>query len=121
MDDPNPLGELAGLLKGEVLTDTVSRTLYATDASVYKEIPRALVLPRDATDVNMLVKAAARHQLPLIPRGAGTSLAGQVVGKGIVADVSVHMNNILEINAAEGWAEVEPGVVLNDLNRAAGA
>lgn len=121
MDDPNPLGELAGLLKGEVLTDTVSRTLYATDASVYKEVPRALVLPRDATDVNMLVKAAARHQLPLIPRGAGTSLAGQVVGKGIVADVSVHMNNILEINAAEGWAEVEPGVVLDDLNRAAGA
>src|SRR5690554_8144259 len=69
----------------------------------------------------MLVKAAARHQLPLIPRGAGTSLAGQVVGKGIVADVWVHMNNILEINAAEGWAEVEPGVVLDDLNRATGA
>lgn len=120
MDDPNPLGELDNLLKGEVLTDTVSRTLYATDASVYQEWPQAVILPRDATDVSMIVRWAAQMGIPLIPRGAGTSLAGQVVGNGVVVDLSAHLNHILEINAQEGWAEVEPGVVLDDLNRAAG-
>ncbi|GAO28090.1 FAD-binding oxidoreductase [Geofilum rubicundum] len=120
MDDPNPLGELDNLLKGEVLTDTVSRTLYATDASVYQALPQAVILPRDVTDVSMIVRWAAQKGIPLIPRGAGTSLAGQVVGNGVVVDVSAHLNHILEINAQEGWAEVEPGVVLDDLNRAAG-
>lgn len=119
MDDPYPFGELDNLIKGEVLTDNLSRTLYATDASVYRELPLAIVLPRDTTDVSMIVRFAARHNLPLIPRGAGTSLAGQVVGKGLVVDVSQHMNRIIEINAKEGWAEVQPGVVLDDLNREA--
>ncbi|ASB49572.1 FAD-binding and (Fe-S)-binding domain-containing protein [Alkalitalea saponilacus] len=120
MDDPYPpFGELDNLLKGEVLTDTLSRTLYATDASVYKELPMAVVLPRDATDVSMIVRCASKHNIPLIPRGAGTSLAGQVVGNGMVVDISHHMNRIIEVNADENWVTVEPGVVLDDLNRKA--
>ncbi|MGQ1946272.1 FAD-binding and (Fe-S)-binding domain-containing protein [Geofilum sp. OHC36d9] len=120
MDDPYPpFGELDNLLKGEVLTDTVSRTLYATDASVYRELPMAVVMPRDATDIALIVGFAARHKIPLIPRGAGTSLAGQVVGHGLVVDLSHHMNRILHIDAKEKWAEVQPGVVLDDLNREA--
>jgi len=118
MDDPNPLGELDNLLKGEVLTDMVSRTLYASDASVYQELPQAVILPRDATDISMIVRWAAQNNISLIPRGAGTSLAGQVVGSGVVVDLSAHMNHIIEINTKEGWVEVEPGVILDDLNRA---
>lgn len=117
MEDPYPLGELQKLIKGEILTDTVSRTLYATDASVYQELPLAVVLPRDITDVSMIVRFAAKYQLPLIPRGAGTSLAGQVVGNGMVVDVSHFINHIIEINASERWVIVEPGVILDDLNR----
>ena len=117
MDDPYPLGELQKLIKGEILTDSVSRTLYATDASVYMELPLAVVYPRDETDVAMIVRFAAKHGLPLIPRGAGTSLAGQVVGNGMVVDVSHYMNDIIEINPLEGWVIVEPGVILDDLNR----
>jgi FAD/FMN-containing dehydrogenase/Fe-S oxidoreductase len=119
MDDPYPFGELNNLIKGEVLTDNLTRSLYATDASVYMELPLAVVIPRDATDVSMIVRFAAKYGLPLIPRGAGTSLAGQVVGNGLVVDVSQNMNRIIEINAMEGWAELQPGVVLDDLNRAA--
>ena len=117
MDDPYPLGELQNLIKGEILTDAVSRTLFATDASVYQELPIAVVYPRDVTDVAMIVRFAAKHGLPLIPRGAGTSLAGQVVGNGLVVDVSHYMNDIIEINLQECWAIVEPGVILDDLNR----
>ncbi|HLW07744.1 MAG TPA: FAD-binding and (Fe-S)-binding domain-containing protein [Marinilabiliaceae bacterium] len=118
MDDQHPpFGELQDLLKGEVRTDTASRTLYATDASVYQERPMAIVLPRDATDISMIVDFAKRHKTPIIPRGAGTSLAGQVVGNGMVVDASYHMNRILKINPKEKWAEVQPGVVLDDLNR----
>lgn len=117
MEDPYPLGELQNLIKGEILTDIKTRTLYATDASVYREMPLAVVYPRDATDVSMIVRFASKHKLPLIPRGAGTSLAGQVVGNGLVVDVSRFMNHIVEINSKECWAEVEPGVVLDDLNR----
>lgn len=118
MEDPYPpFGELHKLIKGEILTDLKSRTLYATDASVYSELPLAVVQPRDVTDVSMIVRFAAKHGIALIPRGAGTSLAGQVVGNGLVVDVSHYMNHIIEINAREAWALVEPGVVLDDLNR----
>ena len=118
MEDPYPpLGELQNLIKGEILTDSKTRTLYATDASVYREMPLAVAYPRDATDVSMIVRFALKHKLTLIPRGAGTSLAGQVVGNGLVVDVSRFMNQIVEINSKECWVTVEPGVVLDDLNR----
>ncbi len=108
---------LTGLgLKGEVRTDASSRLMYATDASIYREEPLAVVYPHDSEDIKKLLAFAAKHRVGIIPRAAGTSLAGQVVGSGIVADLSRHFGRILEINAAERWVRVEPGVVPDELN-----
>ncbi len=103
-------------LEGDLLCDRVNRLLYATDASAYREVPLAVCRPACEEDVVRLVKFAVMNNLAVIPRGAGTSLAGQVVGNGIVADVSRYMNRIVEINTDEGWVCVEPGVVLDELN-----
>jgi len=100
-----------------VLTDLSSRIMYATDGSIYKELPIAVVRPAGSNDIRSLIQFAHSNKLSIIPRTAGTSLAGQVVGSGIVADVSRYMNRILEINASERWVRVEPGVVLDELNQ----
>ncbi len=105
-------------LEGDVFTDHATRLQYATDASAYREMPLAVVRPKNKEDIKKLVRFASENQRPLIPRGAGTSLAGQVVGNGIVVDVSKYMNRIIEINPAEKWVRVEPGVVLDELNLA---
>lgn len=89
---------------------------YATDASVYQELPLAVAIPRHLEDLKLLVAFAATHGVTLIPRTAGTSLAGQVVGRGIVVDMSKHFNNIVEVNAEERWVRVQPGVIRDDLN-----
>jgi len=102
--------------KGEFLTDTALRLIYSTDASEYKQMPAAVAFPADANDIKILVDYARQKGLSLIPRGAGTSLAGQVVGKGIVVDVSKYMNKVLEINRQEQWVRVQPGIVLAELN-----
>ena len=104
-------------LKGRLYTDETTRRLYATDASAYRELPLAVAVPQDQYDLVRLVNYARENQLSLIPRTAGTSLAGQVVGAGIVVDMSQHFGKILEVNAEEGWAWVEPGIVRDDLNR----
>ncbi len=119
MGDPYSFDELRRHIKGEILTDSVSRTLYSTDASVYYDVPLAIAIPKDATDISIIIEYANKNKLSLIPRGAGTSLAGQVVGNGLVVDVSRYMNRIIEINQTEKWAIVEPGVILDDLNREA--
>lgn len=111
-----PLKKLKKEFDGDIYTDNASRIQYATDASAYRELPTAIARPRHKEDIRKLVLFAAGHNVPLIPRGAGTSLAGQVVGDGIVVDVSRYMNKILEINPEEKWALVEPGVVLDELN-----
>ncbi len=108
--------ELRARLDGEVFTDNVRLILYSTDASDYRERPLAVVYPRHEADIRELVRFAARENLTLIPRAAGTSLAGQVVGSGIVVDVSRYMTQILEINEKERWARVQPGVILDELN-----
>ncbi|MBC7893132.1 MAG: FAD-binding oxidoreductase, partial [Sphingobacteriaceae bacterium] len=92
--------------------------VYATDASVYQERPVAVALPRSVADLKWLVKFAREHRTTLIPRAAGTSLAGQVVGSGIVVDISKYFGKILEINAEERWVRVQPGVIRDDLNKA---
>jgi FAD/FMN-containing dehydrogenase/Fe-S oxidoreductase len=112
------LNELKYKLKGDLHTDKAYRILYATDASAYREIPVAVARPRDKEDIVLLVDFARNNKLSLIPRAAGTSLAGQVVGSGIVVDISRYMNKILEINAHESWIRVEPGVVLDEMNKA---
>lgn len=94
------------------------RLLYATDASVYQEKPLAVAIPKTVEDIKRLVRFARQHHTSLIPRAAGTSLAGQVVGGGIVADCSKYFTNLLEINQQEQWVRVQPGVIRDDLNAA---
>ena len=110
------LDKLADGIEGEVLTDRTTRRLYSTDASVYQVLPIGVVLPRHQADCVAVVQFAAEHEMPIIPRAAGTSLAGQCVGAGLVVDISRHMTGVLEINAEERWVRVQPGVILDDLN-----
>ena len=110
------LEELAKKLQGALHTDQVLRTLYATDASAYREMPLAVAIPETISDIEALIHFADEHQVALIPRTAGTSLAGQVVGSGLVVDVSKFFNRILEINVEESYVWVEPGVVRDVLN-----
>ncbi|MDW3197387.1 MAG: FAD-linked oxidase C-terminal domain-containing protein [Cytophagales bacterium] len=105
-------------LEGEFLTSSAYRKIYATDASAYREVPEAVAIPKTRQDLIDLVHYANANGKSLIPRTAGTSLAGQVVGDGIVVDVSKHFNQILEVNKEEQWAWVQPGIVRDDLNRA---
>jgi len=97
-------------------TDDLHRRLYATDASIFRELPAGVAYPKDADDIQALVLYAREHGQSLIPRAAGTSLAGQCVGTGIVADISRHMTNILELNVEERWVRVQPGVIRDELN-----
>ena len=99
-----------------ILTDAMHRIAYATDASIYREMPIGVAYPHNADDIRALLDEARRRHTHLIPRAAGTSIAGQVVGSGIVVDISRYMNRILEINAAERWVRIEPGVVRDELN-----
>jgi FAD/FMN-containing dehydrogenase/Fe-S oxidoreductase len=92
------------------------RTLYATDASSYREMPLAVAIPKTKADIATLISYAAANNTSLIPRTAGTSLAGQVVGNGIIVDVSKNFTKIIELNAKEGWVRVEPGVIRDELN-----
>src|SRR6476469_997674 len=103
-------------LEGELYIDESMRILYATDASAYREVPLAVAMPASADDIKKLVRFAHSEHTSLIPRTAGTSLAGQVVGKGIVVDVSKNFTQILELNKEEGWVRVQPGVVRDELN-----
>ena len=90
--------------------------LYRTDASIYEMEPVGLVLPRDVEDVAATVRIAAANGVAVLPRGGGTSLAGQSVGVAIHLDLSKYMNSIVELNVDERWVRVEPGVVLDELN-----
>jgi FAD/FMN-containing dehydrogenase/Fe-S oxidoreductase len=108
--------ELKARLQGEVRFDETARTLYATDASPYEIRPIGVVLPRNADDVRATVEVCARHGVPLLPRGGGTSLAGQTVGRALILDVSKYLDKVLELNLEERWARVEPGVVRDQLN-----
>lgn len=110
------LSGLAELIKGELRTDQLSRTIYATDASIYKEYPLGVVYPQDEEDLVAIVKYARQSGISLIPRTAGTSLAGQCVGAGLVVDLSRHMTSVLELNQADHWVRVQPGVIRDELN-----
>ncbi|WP_040281991.1 FAD-binding and (Fe-S)-binding domain-containing protein [Psychroserpens damuponensis] len=107
---------LASQLEGELHFDDLIRTLYATDASVYRMLPLAVALPKNRNDIKVLIRFAKQHNTSLIPRAAGTSLAGQCVGKGIVVDVSKYFTKILDINEALQTVTVQPGVVRDELN-----
>lgn len=110
------LQQLSEQLEGDLFFDTTIRTLYATDASAYREMPLAVAIPHTKDDLKKLIAFAAANQTSLIPRTAGTSLAGQVVGNGIVVDVSKYFTQIIELNKEEHWVRVEPGVIRDELN-----
>jgi FAD/FMN-containing dehydrogenase/Fe-S oxidoreductase len=111
------LVDLKKELKGDLYTDATHRILYATDASAYRELPLAVTRPKDKDDVKKIISYACSAGTSVIPRGAGTSVAGQVVGPGIVIDVSRYMTEILEFNPQQHWIRVQPGVVLAELNK----
>jgi FAD/FMN-containing dehydrogenase/Fe-S oxidoreductase len=111
------LEKLAEQLQGELYTDHAMRTLYATDASAYQEMPLAVAVPETEADIATLIRFANRYRTSLIPRAAGTSLAGQVVGNGIVVDISQKFTEILEVDLHEHWVRVQPGVIRDDLNK----
>ncbi len=117
MEVQDRLNGLSRTLDGKLHTDQAMRILYATDASAYRELPLAVAVPRNEADLVKLVRFAASHDTPLIPRAAGTSLAGQVVGAGIVVDMSIHFDQLLEVNPEERWVRVQPGIVRDDLNK----
>lgn len=101
-----------------LLTDPLHRIAYATDASAYREVPQGVAYPENEADIIDLINIARERKTHLIPRAGGTSIAGQVVGSGIVVDISKNFKKILEINEEERWARVQPGVVLDELNLA---
>src|SRR6266851_1521064 len=108
--------ELEDEIEGEVRFDRVSRSLYATDASVYQIEPVGVVIVRSRQDVVRTVRIARRHGCSMTARGGGTSQAGQAIGPGLQLDTSKYFNRVLEVNVGERWARVEPGVVLDELN-----
>ncbi len=112
------LQELDTEIEGGLLSDQLSRMLYATDASPYQQLPLAIARPRHKQDCVTILKWAHRHRIPIIPRAAGTSLAGQCVGEGLVVDCSHHMNALVEIDATHCRARVQPGLIRDDLNDA---
>ncbi|MEM5564874.1 FAD-linked oxidase C-terminal domain-containing protein [Psychroserpens sp. AS72] len=110
------LQSLASKLSGELHFDDLMKILYATDASVYRMLPLAVALPKNSQDLKLLIDFAKQHNTSLIPRAAGTSLAGQCVGKGIVVDMSKYFTKILDVNEKSQTVTVQPGVVRDELN-----
>ena len=104
---------------GEIRTDLASCLLYSTDASIYQIEPRGVVIPRTQDDLQAAVELAAKYKIPILPRGAGTGLAGQAIGDALILDCSRWLDSIVEIDPEEKTATVEPGVVLSRLNLAA--
>ncbi len=116
MIDSTTLDNLHNSLSGDVLFDNLHKTVYATDASVYRKIPLAVAFPKDKKDIKTLIEFATKNKITLIPRTAGTSLAGQCVGDGIVVDVSKHFTNIISFDEKAKTITLEPGIVRDSLN-----
>ncbi|QLC65728.1 FAD-binding protein [Flavobacterium sp. LPB0248] len=110
------LEQLASELEGTLLYDDLHKTLYSTDASVYRILPNAVALPKSTADISKLIRFAGKHNISITPRTAGTSLAGQAVGDGLVVDVSKHFTKILGYNAEKKTVTVQPGVIRDELN-----
>ena len=116
--EPVPLeSALRSAVEGEVRFDPVSCALYSTDASVYQIRPLGVVLPKTREDLIRIAGICRRYRCPITMRGGGTAQAGQSIGAGLVVDTSKYYNRVLELNVAERWVRVQPGIVLDDLNR----
>src|SRR6266498_2613102 len=112
------INELRKHFTGDIRDDLASRILYSTDASIYQIEPLGVVFPKTQDDLHAAVELAANYKVPILPRGAGTSLAGQAIGSALILDCSRWLDNIVEINMEEHYAIVEPGIVLSHLNQA---
>jgi FAD/FMN-containing dehydrogenase/Fe-S oxidoreductase len=112
---PPLLAELARKIEGRILVDRMHRVIYASDASAYREFPMGIVMPAAVEDLRVIVTHAAEHRIPIVPRGAGTSIAGQVVGDGLVVDTRA-FDRIIAFDADARTVRVEPGVIRNRLN-----
>jgi FAD/FMN-containing dehydrogenase/Fe-S oxidoreductase len=112
------LSTLSKRVVGELRHDDLTRALFSTDASLYQAMPLAVLQPRTVEDVQAAVAIASEFQVPLLARAAGTSLAGQAVNEALIIDVSRHLDGLIEVNPEAGWARVQPGMILDDLNRA---
>ena len=108
--------ELKKRIEGEIRFDRTSRLLYSTDASIYQIEPIGVVVPRHKNDVQSTIEIANKLGVTILPRGGGTSLAGQAVGHSIVLDFSKYMHNVLEVNEKDLWCRVQPGLVQDELN-----
>jgi FAD/FMN-containing dehydrogenase len=108
--------DLASQVSGEVRFDALSRALYATDASVYEIAPLGVVIPKSRADILASLEICRRFGCSITMRGGGTSQAGQAIGQGVQIDTSKFYNRLLEVNAEQKWARVEPGIVLDELN-----
>jgi len=115
---PDFINELHKHFTGDIRDDLASRILYSTDASIYQIEPLGVVFPKTQDDLHAAVELAAKHKIPILPRGTGTSLAGQAIGEALILDCSRWLDHIVEIHPEERFAIVEPGVVLSHLNQA---
>src|SRR5271169_4333490 len=106
--------DLKGFFKGELHFDELTRALYSTDASIFQVQPLGVAVPRDEGDVQALVRYAAEHQVPLVPRGAGTGVAGESLGAGLVVDLSQNFRKIIDVGT--DTVRVQPGVTLQEVN-----
>src|SRR5437588_10251428 len=106
--------DLRGIVRGELLFDDLSCALYSTDASIFQIQPLGVAVPTDEEDVQALVRYAAEHEVPLVPRGAGSGMAGEALGAGLIVDLSRHFRSILEVGS--DTVRVQPGVVYRELN-----
>ncbi|WKZ34385.1 MAG: FAD-linked oxidase C-terminal domain-containing protein [Anaerolineales bacterium] len=117
--NPDFLNELKKRFTGDLRLDSASKVLYATDASIYQIEPLGVAIPKTQEDLHAAVELAAKYKIPILPRGSGSSLAGQAIGEALILDCSRWLDSIVEINPEEHYAVVEPGVILSNLNRAA--
>ena len=113
---PSVIARLSREIEGEVLTGVFDRGRYATDASIYQIMPRGVVVPKTWNDVRAAREIAAEAGISLLPRGGGTSQAGQTVNDSLVLDFSKHLNSVVAVDAERATATVEPGLVLDQLN-----
>jgi FAD/FMN-containing dehydrogenases len=120
VERPALVADLSGMVAGEVRFDEYTRELYATDASAYEVTPVGVVFPRSTDDVAAVVEYCALREIPVLPRGGGTSLAGQAVNEAVVLDFTRHMDAVLDIDPGAQTARAQPGVLLGDLNAVVG-
>ncbi len=111
------LAELKKQTSGDIRSDRYTQVLYSTDASIYRVVPHAVVLPRNSEELQAAIELAAKYRVPVLPRTGGSSLAGQAVNEAVVLDLTRYMNSVVEVNADEKWVRVQPGVVLDPLNQ----